>query len=561
MVIEQLPAQFGKYLLIQKLGSGGMAEVYLARSVSSGAGGRRLVVKMLLDGLLSDNTSRSEFLNEARLMSMFLHPNIIEVHDLGEENGVPFIVLEYSHGVDLARMMAHSNDLGVPIPEDVIFYVMTELLDGLAAVHGAADKDGRPLEIVHGDVNPTNIFISYDGEVKLGDFGIAKTLAERKGQDPGVIKGKIGYLAPEQVEGRGADPRTDIFAAGVVLWEMLSGKRLFTGKDDEEILAKVQQAEIPDVTRHDRPLPESLKRIVLRALERRPNKRFQTAKQFSEELEKFVLAARYRLHFQLLRNFVTSVFDEKIEEDEIELGLNERNAGSLAERSLVRLMADLIKERATGRLMIERKGEIRHIFFMDGVVHSVTSSIKDESLGEFLVKEGKITRIQLEEALVRMRQAGSRLGDALISTGAIQPHLLLSVLQKQTIERLMKAFAWPDGLFIFYDGEECLDVMIPIGFGTMSLLAEGTRTHMPFEEFMRVLGPFISKKPRFKCDDEFQVDAIPFTPRELRVLRMLESGRTIEEIGQDFALAKRPAHKETLSLPYLLHEIGVLVFD
>jgi serine/threonine protein kinase len=559
-MIDSLPRQFGKYLLIQRLGVGGMAEVFIARSVSSGSGGRRLVVKILLDQYLEDQTVRTEFLNEARIMSMFLHPNIIEVHDLGEENGTPFIVMEYIHGVDLARLIHHTIELGIQVPEDVIFYVMTELLDGLAAVHEAADREGKPLSIVHGDVNPTNIFISYDGEVKLGDFGIAKTMEERRRDTSGTVKGKIGYLAPEQIEGKVADPRTDIFAAGVVLWEMLAGARLFSGAGDDELLQKIQEAVIPEIVRHDRPLPESLHRIVMKALERKPQRRYQSAKEFAEDLERFVLAARYRIHFQLLRNFVSSVFDEKMEEDEIKLGLSERNAGSLKDRSLVRLMADLSRERATGRLMVERKGEVRHIYFVDGVIQSATSSIRDESLGEYLLKEGRINKVQLEEALVRMRQSAGRLGDALISIGAVAPHVLLGVLQKQTHERLMKAFSWTDGLYI-YEGEECMELAIPIGFGTLSLLADGVRDHVQLEELLRVLGPHLDGTPRVVKDGEFPLDMFPLHPRELRIINMLEEGTTLGKVESEFVRNRRVARKDVLAMPYLLHEMGILTFS
>ena len=555
------PLQFGNYMLLSRIGTGGMAEVFLARNTASGAGGKRLVLKKMLARHRDDAQVRGEFLNEARLMSLFMHPNVMEVTDFGEVEGFPFIVMEHIHGRDLATVLDAAITLGVTVPDDVTFYVVAELLEGLAAVHAAADRDGKPLEIVHGDVNPANVFISYTGEVKIGDFGIAKTNVERKKQVQGVMKGKIGYLAPEQIERQLADPRTDIFSAGIVLWEMLAGRRLFTGRDDYDVLQKIVEAKVPPIARGDRPLPVALERIVAKGLEKDPKKRYQRAAEFAAALNGFVAEGRYKTNFQILENFMGALFAEQIEAEAAALEKSARYAGRIEERSLVKVVADLIREEATGRLHIQDGPHEKNFFFKNGVIFFCTSNMKEELLGEFLVREAIVTRAQLDEALAFSKNTFGKLGDALIAKGILPPHTLLEALQRQVKGKVTQAFGWTAGSYVFHHGDKCHDEALPLDIGTISLIAEGIRKHMTQEHLEAAMGSFLFKKPVFHFSQDFNVDNLALTGKELRVYRSLSGSRPLNDVIAELTAGGKITTREVLALPYLLCELGVLSFE
>jgi tRNA A-37 threonylcarbamoyl transferase component Bud32 len=561
MVKQQFPVMFGKYVLLSRIGTGGMAEVFLARNTASGEGGKRIVLKRMLAVHNDDQSVRDEFLNEARLMSLFMHPNVIEVMDFGEQDSFPFIVMEFIHGRDLATVIETASLLKVPLPEDVTFYVVSELLEGLAAVHAAADHEGKPLEIVHGDVNPANIFVSFAGEVKLGDFGIAKTNVERKNK-MGVMKGKLGYLAPEQIEKREADPRTDIFAAGIVLWEMLAARRLFAGKDDYEVLSKVVEAKIPPVTRNGHPLPPALDRILAKALAKDPKKRYQRAVEFATALSEYVAAGRYRTNFQMLQNYMGALFAEQLEEERRALDESKKYTGRIEERSLVKVVADLIREKASGRLHVEREnGDVKNFFFRNGVVYFCTSNLPEELLGEFMVAEGTITREQLNQGLRHMKHTAGKLGDALMALKVLAPHTLLATLQRQVKAKVTQSFSWTTGSYSFHHGERCHEEALPLDIGTVSLVAEGIRRHMAQEHLEAAMNPFLFMKPVFRFTPDFDVETLSLNSRELRVYRALSGEKTLNDLIGELTEGGKFTARDVLALPYLLYEMGVLSFE
>ncbi len=276
-----------KYRLIAELGQGGMATVYLAVALGA-AGFRRLaVLKILRPEIAMDAEFVQMFLDEARLCARLNHPNIVQTYDVGDEQGERFIAMEYLDGMSLHAAVARLGRRGGPFKFPAQAKALLEVLEGLRYAHELADYDGRHLAIVHRDVTPQNIFITYEGQVKLLDFGIAKTTASSVRTATGVVKGKLTYMAPEQARSEGVDSRTDLYAVGVMLWEALTGRRRIPpGLSEPALFAKLLAGEPPEnPDAASQGYPAELDAIVLKALAPDPADRFQTASEFRDALE------------------------------------------------------------------------------------------------------------------------------------------------------------------------------------------------------------------------------------------------------------------------------------
>jgi len=225
------------YTPIAQIGRGGMAEVLLAMVESGGGVGRMAVLKRIWPELAADPDFMTMFLDEARLSLRLNHANVVQTYEVLTDNGQPAIAMEYLHGQPLTRilnrMLRGSSQLSLPLR----LRILTSVLAGLEYAHTLTDLDGTPMEVVHRDVSPQNVFVTYDGQVKLVDFGVAKTLAASHHTRPGAIKGKLAYMAPEQLQRNTIDRRADVFAVGVMLWEMLAGRRMWHGMTEVEIVA------------------------------------------------------------------------------------------------------------------------------------------------------------------------------------------------------------------------------------------------------------------------------------------------------------------------------------
>ncbi|HEY8535563.1 MAG TPA: serine/threonine-protein kinase, partial [Vicinamibacterales bacterium] len=237
----------GRYRLAHRIAVGGMAEVYRALWPQAAGGDRAVVIKRLLPALVHDPEQRAMFAHEAELGRRIDHPNVVAVLDHGEDDGTPYIVLEYVFGVDLWRLTRWMRRTGRPMRVPLAVWLGTEMLSGLAAVHAVRDDSGQPLYVVHRDVSPSNIFLSVHGDVKLGDLGIARAAlfeAQRRGGPGFRAKGKLGYLPPEQVAGKAVDQRGDVFAAAVVIAELLLGKPLFAGGTEIGVLLAIRDGDV-----------------------------------------------------------------------------------------------------------------------------------------------------------------------------------------------------------------------------------------------------------------------------------------------------------------------------
>jgi serine/threonine-protein kinase len=287
--------RLAKYTLLELLGQGGMAEVWKAE-VRGPEGFRRTVaVKRIRPDLAGERRLAELFLREARLSARLHHANIVQVFELGQDGDDYFLAMEYMDGSDLARLLRGLEALpGALPPPGVGALVVREVCRGLAHAHQLCDERGVSLELIHRDVSPTNVMLTRDGAVKLVDFGIAKAMAEADvGTATALLKGKLGYMAPEQVDGAMASRGSDLFGAGVVLHEALTGRRLFRGATDVEGLRLIREARVVSPSTLNPSVPPALDRICLRALARDPGERYQSAEAMAADLSAVVDELRF----------------------------------------------------------------------------------------------------------------------------------------------------------------------------------------------------------------------------------------------------------------------------
>jgi serine/threonine-protein kinase len=278
---------FGQYFLEKRLAHGGMAEVFLGRNLDKGKSAPYCVVKCILPDLASDPQFLAMFLNEAQLAAQMRHPNIVRVLDFGEQDGLLYMAMEYVEGLDCWRF----NRRAFPFGKDHVslaLLIVQKLLDGLTYVHEMTDVNGMPLNVVHRDLSPSNIYLSVTGEVKLGDFGIAHIDSPRYRKISYVPRGKFGYVSPEQIEGSVVDARSDIFSVGIILAELLLGKKLFKGPSQLSVLLEIREGRFVTLEQERDHIEPALLDLLYRALSREPSDRFPTAIAFREELARYL---------------------------------------------------------------------------------------------------------------------------------------------------------------------------------------------------------------------------------------------------------------------------------
>jgi serine/threonine protein kinase len=277
-----------RYRVIERLESGGMAEVFRAESEGLQGFRKQVAIKRVLPHLSSKKKFISMFLDEARLSAQLSHSNCVQVFDIGVGDAAFFIVMEFVDGANLKAIIEHIKKSGRDFPVEAAVYIALELCKGLTYAHELTDSNGVPLHIVHRDMSPPNVLITKHGEIKIVDFGLAKANSQLERSEPGIIKGKFSYLSPEAAMGQDVDARTDVFAVGIILWELLAGQRLFLGDTDFQTVKRVQAAQVPSVAQINKKVPAELERIIARALARDPAARYPTARALGAELSKFM---------------------------------------------------------------------------------------------------------------------------------------------------------------------------------------------------------------------------------------------------------------------------------
>jgi serine/threonine-protein kinase len=660
-------------MLLERLAMGGMAEVFRAKITSSHGFEKVLVIKRILPHLAADTTFVSMFIDEAKLTAQLAHPKIVQILDFGDVSGQYFIALEFVDGCDALGLLRTCAQKRVHIPRQLAVFVISEVLEALDYAHNARDMEGKPMHIVHRDISPSNIFISKRGDVKLGDFGIAHAQRRESKTQVGTLKGKYGYMSPEQVIGHPLDGRSDVFAVGVVLAEMLMGRRLFTSPNDLDVLLMVRDARIDRLDRYCGDLPPALDRIVRRSLRKDMNERYASASEFHGDLADYLYAAGQRVGAPDLRSFVGDLFDPapeatarllqhsrrmaqpprvpgqaqdsgrapQVEPDEeqvaaaaggapatpparggdegqttVETGARRallRGAGSgvpgeilpdtptaaipyqplpgggedswpeeevESEHSSVRgftpvsrpgpgpasppaaarkrgatdsnigrfvsgapkrppdsagdvsvitpmrVFCDLAVAGETGLMRFEVSGTVKEIFLVRGAPESVSSSLRSERFGEFLVAKGVLTGGDLDLALSMLPQYNGKLGDTLVALGMLRPLDVFRLLSQQVRDRVIDVFGWTEGTFAFYRGVTNPHDSFPLGLDTFEILGAGV-VNLPFELLEQKFASQVHYRPVATGRARVEPEAFRIGPTPRAVLEMLDGERTL----------------------------------
>jgi serine/threonine protein kinase len=307
------PRRLGRYEIVRPLARGGMAELFLARKKGIEGFEKLVVIKRILPELKHDREFVEMFLDEARLQATLHHSNIVQVYDFGEDAGSHFFAMEYLHGEDTRAIMRAAHRRGERVPLEHALSVVLGVCAGLHYAHEKLDGDGKPLGIVHRDVSPQNVAVTYDGGVKVMDFGIAKARRRTTETRGGTLKGKLQYMAPEQCLGEEVDRRTDVFAIGILLWELTCTRRLYFGQSDFAIMKAITEHDAAPPSEVVSDYPAELEAIVLRALARRREERHQTAEELQLQLEAFARERRLALSPVGLARYLRELFSGRVE--------------------------------------------------------------------------------------------------------------------------------------------------------------------------------------------------------------------------------------------------------
>jgi serine/threonine protein kinase len=300
---------YGPYRLLEKIATGGMAEVFKAKRSGVAGFEKILAVKRILPHLSYNKEFVEMFIAEAKLVAGLQHPNIVQIFDLGKIGGTYYIAMEYVDGTDLRTILRKLKERSLRMPLDLAVYVVSKVAAGLHHAHQRKDPEGHPIKIVHRDVSPQNILISYDGEVKLTDFGIAKAATKASTTEKGALRGKLMYMSPEQAWGRPIDHRSDVFALGIVLYELITDQRPFLGSSDMSVLERVRRGSVAPPSSLHPEIPARLEKVLMKALEKDAADRQRDAAQMHQELEAMLAEFEPKAGARDLARFVNILFE------------------------------------------------------------------------------------------------------------------------------------------------------------------------------------------------------------------------------------------------------------
>jgi serine/threonine-protein kinase len=623
-----------------------MAEVYLARRAGPHGFQKLVAVKRILPQYTRDPDFVAMFIDEARVCARLGHPNIVQVFDFGEQDGELYMAMEYVDGTTGARMIRGAASYGEEIPVDICLYIALSILRALDYAHSARDDGGKPLSLVHRDVSPGNVLIDRSGAVKLTDFGIARAAEIERRTDAGQLKGKLGYMSPEQVVGRELDARSDIFTVGIVLAEMLILRPLFSGGKELDVLLRIRDADVSAIDRAGPRVPDDVRAVLFRALSRDPALRWQSAGAVAEAIEEILRRRRLQVGPSRLSAFIeklglvvapdldsqdtntgvaSSALIEPEEESETTLRFavgdespepahtgaeaeplapsiyrvqraDGTTVGPVAYPQLIELFAtgqvgstctiargehgrykpvteyaELVRfvespalkwdvelpadavdrgqldparlptrlfhmavRRETGALLLRDGPRKKRVFFVEGSPECVTSTDKNELLGEFLIRRGQVLRMELEMALAMLPRFGGRIGDALVGVGVLRPFELFRAIHDQTQDRLLEMFRWKRGDLAFARGLRSQEETFPLGVDTYELIGRGIRHGYGYEELEGMLAPV----------HEEVIEPVATPPVRLEMFRLQErEAAVIEAVTRKTTLAKLSAER------------------
>ena len=601
--------RFGKYTLVDKISSGGMADVFRAKVVGIRGFTKAVAIKRIHAHLLERKRFLRMFTDEAKIASRLVHPNIVQIYDLGEAEETPYIAMEYVPGRDLFMVLQRLISLKRRCPWRLATRVMNEVCTGLHFAHEFRSPDGQPQEIVHRDVSPRNIIISYTGEIKLTDFGVARARDREEHTEHGVIKGKVRYISPEAAYAEEVDRRSDLFSLGVVFAEMMTMAPLRDGPNEMAMLLDIRKGKI-DRSRFGA-IPNSLQVVLDKALAADPDNRFPTALAMRNELNRRVDQSSKPMTEAEVSTFMHALFADDIEREkerdaevERELAKKARTAtaatgagdariaavgssanplnifgrrgpgpvalpankaveprprnpeqhGSLHEVSLCRLMHQLSEARITGTIDLEREPVRKTIFLEDGDPVFANSNVESELFGEYLVAHGVLSREQHGETLDFAARKGLRFTESLLALAACTPNVLYNQLGSQVRDRILDLFTWTGGSFALYKDIAAPEPGLPLNLRAHTLIHEGIQERMPLIMVRRSMDGKTHKKV-VRRKGEIPAD-LHLSGRQQRILRNIEE--TPITVGELVRLEKD--EEWLLRLLYMLHEIERIEF-
>ena len=338
------PTRFGKYLLLEKLATGGMAQLYRAKIIGVEGFEKFIAIKQILPHLAHEEELITSFIDEAKLAALLNHQNIVQIYDFGSMENSYFITMEFLFGKDLRAVNVKAREKGTPVTLENALYLISKVCAGLDYAHKLKDFQGKSLNIIHRDISPQNVFLTYEGDVKIVDFGIAKAASQSTITQVGMIKGKVAYMSPEQAAGKVIDHRSDIFATGILLYELVAGRRMFQGDDTLQILSKVREAEFTPLGTLKGGLPEKLYDIVAKALAKDSEDRYQSCADMQADIEECIFRLNLRPSGRSMAEYLKMLFAEDIETEGKRMA-DAAGAGAASDRA---------QEADTGRRLVDK---------------------------------------------------------------------------------------------------------------------------------------------------------------------------------------------------------------
>jgi len=599
---------YGKYVLVDHISSGGMADVFRAKVQGIRGFTKTVAIKRIHEHLLERTRFLRMFTDEAKIASRLVHNNIVQIYDLGEVNSMPFIAMEYVSGRDIYRVLKRLAAMNRKFPWRLATLVINEVCTGLHFAHEFRSPDGQPQEIVHRDVSPRNVVLSYGGEVKLTDFGVARARDREEHTEHGVIKGKVRYISPEGAKGEEVDRRSDIFSLGIVLAEMLTMAPLRDAPNEMVMLLDIRKGNF-DRGRIDE-LPEALRTVIDRSIATDPDDRYPTAAAMRDDLMSRVDAATQPMSQAEVATFMHALFTDDIErekradhkaeqdllkelqrkadvasgkvvptevampvegnplnvfggrepgpvaipaiETEIETVGPPDLTGDLMSQSLCNLFHWLAENSEDGRLDLIREPIRKTIFFEEGHPVFATSNIENERFGEYLVAHGELSREQHAEVLDFAARKGMRFTEALLALDVCTPNQLFTSLAAQVRDRILDLFTWTTGSFELFHDCKPLDPVLPFNLRAHTLIHEGVQERLPLGIVRRMMREAFHRRV-VRCGSGIPAD-LHLSGRQLRIVRTIEDERPT--VAQ---LVRREKDEEwVFRLLYMLAQIDIV---
>jgi eukaryotic-like serine/threonine-protein kinase len=643
-----VPLTVGPYELVEHVASGGMAEVYVARRRGPRGFHKTVAVKRILPQLVQDEEFVAMFVNEARVAATLSHPNVVQVFDFGEANGELYMAMEYVRGTNVARLTRRATGRGTVIPLEVCLHIVLSVLRGLEYAHNAKDEKGQLLHLVHRDVSPSNVLIDESGAVKLTDFGIARAATVERRTVVGHLKGKLGYMSPEQVMGQELDARSDLFTLGIVMAELLTLRPLFAGPSEIEILTQIRDADIRAI--RDAFVPAEVLSVLRRALARLPELRYESARAFADDVEALAhkrglslgaprvaawinamiegshyppevhdaatsmvpdvprppkrphlvelegdseaedtpALAAYRVelpdrsvkgpfhYHQLAELFATGVASSacRISKDGGEMAPAKQfpellrlvtsvepwgtDAAWLAtdkrqidRRILPAWLFRLAALRETGAVLIKDSARRKRVFLIEGIPEFSLPNDRGELLGEYLIAQRGVLRVEVEMAMSILPRFGGRLGDALVGLGVLRPIELFRAIHDQIQERFTEIFTWGGGDIGFARGARSHEETFPLGVDPYELIARGVRHGYSFEELQAMLQPVLEEVIEPVLLPPVRIEQFRLPERDAFVLDSIEGKTTIARVMAELTSKGEADPEEVLRAIFL----------